>query len=72
MVRSRCSPPGTTPSRLPAGTVNTLLKPENSGMLTNVVTYHLVPGRLTAGRSPNLQNAAAGQLSTSPVRDGRL
>ncbi|CAD6519671.1 hypothetical protein LMG27952_01182 [Paraburkholderia hiiakae] len=33
---------------LPAGTVQTLLKPENKAMLVKVLTYHVVPGRLTA------------------------
>jgi len=33
---------------LPAGTVDTLLKPENKAMLTGVLTYHVVPGRLTS------------------------
>ena len=31
---------------LPAGTVDTLLKPENKPTLTKVLTYHVVPGRL--------------------------
>ncbi|HTA64391.1 MAG TPA: fasciclin domain-containing protein, partial [Xanthomonadaceae bacterium] len=31
---------------LPAGTVDNLLKPENKGTLTSVLTYHVVPGRL--------------------------
>jgi uncharacterized surface protein with fasciclin (FAS1) repeats len=35
-------------AKLPAGTVDTLLKPENKGMLTSVLTYHVVPGRLAA------------------------
>ncbi len=34
-------------ARLPAGTVDTLLKPENKQMLTTILTYHVVPGRLT-------------------------
>jgi uncharacterized surface protein with fasciclin (FAS1) repeats len=34
-------------ARLPAGTVDSLLKPENKGMLTAILTYHVVPGRLT-------------------------
>src|SRR5271165_304202 len=34
-------------ARLPAGTVETLLKPENKAQLTSVLTYHVVPGRLT-------------------------
>jgi uncharacterized surface protein with fasciclin (FAS1) repeats len=35
-------------SKLPAGTVDTLVKPENKGTLTTILTYHVVPGRLTA------------------------
>ena len=35
-------------AKLPAGTVDTLLKPENKKTLTNVLTYHVVPGRLSA------------------------
>jgi len=34
--------------KLPAGTVDNLLKPENKGTLTKVLTYHVVPGRMTA------------------------
>src|SRR5688572_11053663 len=30
---------------LPAGTVEMLLKPENKGTLTNILTYHVVAGR---------------------------
>ncbi len=33
---------------LPPGTVQTLLKPENKATLVKVLTYHVVPGRLTA------------------------
>lgn len=33
---------------LPAGTVDTLLKPENKAMLTTVLTYHVVPGKWDA------------------------
>jgi uncharacterized surface protein with fasciclin (FAS1) repeats len=34
--------------KLPAGTVETLLKPENKDKLKSVLTYHVVPGRVTA------------------------
>ena len=34
-------------SKLPSGTVETLLKPENKDKLTGILTYHVVPGRLT-------------------------
>src|SRR6058998_3686212 len=34
--------------KLPAGTVDTLVKPENKPTLTKILTYHVVPGRLAA------------------------
>ena len=33
--------------KLPAGTVGTLVKPENKAMLTNILTYHVVPGKIS-------------------------
>lgn len=35
-------------AKLPAGTVESLLKPENKATLTKILTYHVVPGRITA------------------------
>jgi uncharacterized surface protein with fasciclin (FAS1) repeats len=35
-------------AKLPAGTVDMLLKPENKAMLTKVLTYHVVAGRLSS------------------------
>jgi uncharacterized surface protein with fasciclin (FAS1) repeats len=35
-------------AKLPAGTVDTLVKPENKATLTKILTYHVVPGRMTA------------------------
>jgi len=35
-------------AKLPAGTVDGLLKPEAKGKLTAVLTYHVIPGRLSA------------------------
>ncbi len=35
-------------AKLPAGTVETLVKPENKAALTGILTYHVVSGRLTA------------------------
>jgi uncharacterized surface protein with fasciclin (FAS1) repeats len=52
-------------AKLPAGTVETLLKPENKAMLAEVLTYHVVPGRvysdaaLKAGTAKTLQGASA-------------
>ncbi|MGB7555682.1 MAG: fasciclin domain-containing protein [Candidatus Korobacteraceae bacterium] len=34
--------------KLPAGTVDTLLKPENKAQLTKILTYHVVAGRISA------------------------
>ena len=34
--------------KLPSGTVDNLLKPDNKGTLTKILTYHVVPGKLTA------------------------
>ena len=34
--------------KLPAGTVQTLVQPENKDMLVKILTYHVVPGRITA------------------------
>ena len=35
-------------AKLPPGTVETLVKPENKGTLTSILTYHVVPGTYTA------------------------
>jgi uncharacterized surface protein with fasciclin (FAS1) repeats len=35
-------------AKLPAGTVASLVKPENKQTLTTILTYHVVPGRITA------------------------
>jgi uncharacterized surface protein with fasciclin (FAS1) repeats len=44
---------------LPAGTVDTLVKPENKGTLTSILTYHVVPGRLDSA-ALNAQVMAGG------------
>jgi uncharacterized surface protein with fasciclin (FAS1) repeats len=35
--------------KLPAGTIENLLKPENRAQLTRILTYHVVPGKVMAG-----------------------
>jgi uncharacterized surface protein with fasciclin (FAS1) repeats len=44
-------------AKLPHGTVETLLKPENKAMLTAILTYHVVPGELTANEVINRTSA---------------
>jgi uncharacterized surface protein with fasciclin (FAS1) repeats len=39
--------------KLPAGTVDTLVKPENKATLTKILTYHVVPGKLEASDLTN-------------------
>lgn len=48
---------------LPAGTVETLLKPENKGTLTRILTYHVVPGRLGAAELTAMARAKGGKLA---------
>lgn len=43
--------------RLPAGTVESLLKPENKDQLIAVLTYHVVPGKVTADDVVKLDSA---------------
>jgi uncharacterized surface protein with fasciclin (FAS1) repeats len=42
------APTDTAFGKLPAGTVDTLVKPENKATLTKILTYHVVPGKLEA------------------------
>ena len=44
-------------AKLPAGTVDTLVKPENKATLTKILTYHVVPGRLAASDLRRRQEA---------------
>ncbi len=44
-------------AKLPAGTIDSLLKPENKEQLTQILTYHVVPGRVDAATVVGLPNA---------------
>jgi len=44
-------------AKLPAGTVETLLKPENKARLTAILTYHVVPGRVLAAQVAGMSSA---------------
>jgi uncharacterized surface protein with fasciclin (FAS1) repeats len=48
-------------AKLPAGTVETLLKPENKDQLVAVLTYHVVAGKVMAADVVNLTSAATVQ-----------
>ena len=57
---------------LPAGTVDTLLMPANKSMLTSVLTYHVVPGRLTAADLAARARAGNGRAMLTTVPGGSL
>lgn len=57
---------------LPAGTVETLLKPENKAALTGVLTYHVVPARLTHTELSNLIQANGGKAELTTVSGAKL
>ena len=57
---------------LPAGTVDGLLKPENKPMLTKVLTYHVVPGRLDAAALQTLIAADGGKAMLKTAAGGTL
>jgi uncharacterized surface protein with fasciclin (FAS1) repeats len=59
-------------AKLPAGTVETLLKPENRGQLSAVLTYHVVPGRVTAAELIGKINASGGSAALTTVQGGTL
>ena len=59
-------------SALPAGTVDTLLKPENKGTLTAVLTYHVVPGRLNAAALQRLIKQGGGKAKLKTVQGEEL
>jgi uncharacterized surface protein with fasciclin (FAS1) repeats len=61
-------------AKLPAGTVESLLKSENKAKLADILKYHVIPGRVYASDAFAAQKAktAQGQSVVFSVRDGRL
>ncbi|MGF6419499.1 putative surface protein with fasciclin (FAS1) repeats [Stenotrophomonas sp. AN71] len=68
-------------NKLPAGTVDTLVKPENKAQLTKILTYHVVPGNYSSaqlmadarkhGGKATLKTVQ-GESLTVALRDGKL
>jgi uncharacterized surface protein with fasciclin (FAS1) repeats len=60
--------------KLPAGTVESLLKPENKEKLVAVLTYHVVPGKVMAADVTKLKGAKTVQGSEAKitVKDGKV
>ncbi|MCA9041223.1 MAG: fasciclin domain-containing protein [Planctomycetaceae bacterium] len=61
-------------AKLPEGTLETLLKPENKELLTGILTYHVVAGKVDAATVINMSGAVSvnGQQIDIDVKDGTV
>jgi uncharacterized surface protein with fasciclin (FAS1) repeats len=59
-------------SKLPSGTVETLLKPENRAQLAKILTYHIVAGRYPASAILAAIQAGGGSTTLTTVEGGKL
>lgn len=61
-------------AKLPAGTVETLLKPENKEKLVTILTYHVVPGKVLAAQVTKMNSAKTvnGQSLAISASDGTV
>jgi uncharacterized surface protein with fasciclin (FAS1) repeats len=61
-------------AKLPAGTVESLLKPENKGQLTEILTYHVVSGKVMAADVVKLSEAKTvnGKMLDVKVHGGHV
>jgi uncharacterized surface protein with fasciclin (FAS1) repeats len=61
-------------AKLPAGTVDNLLKPENIEQLRAVLTYHVVPGKIMAKDVTKMSNGTTlqGESLSFEVKDGKV
>ena len=59
-------------AKLPAGTVDTLLKPENKDTLTKILTYHVVAGKMSSKDLAKAIKAGGGWATLKTVSGGTL
>ena len=59
-------------AKLPAGTVDMLLKPENKAKLTAILTYHVVPGRMSKADLMTKMASMGGKVELKTVQGGSL
>jgi uncharacterized surface protein with fasciclin (FAS1) repeats len=59
-------------AKLPAGTVETLVKPESKATLTKILTYHVVPGHLTARDLSKMVTDGGGKAMLKTVEGDSL
>ena len=58
--------------KLPAGTVDTLVKPENKETLTKILTYHVVPGKISSKQLAKMIKKGGGMATLKTVQGGTL
>ena len=58
--------------KLPAGTVETLVKPESKAVLTKILTYHVVAGKLDAKAIAKAIKAGNGKAELTTVAGGKI
>ncbi len=58
--------------KLPAGTVDTLLKPENKDQLKKILTYHVVAGKMTSKDIAKAIKKGGGKAELTTVEGGKL
>src|SRR6187551_3832881 len=66
------APTNTAFGKLPAGTVETLVKPENKATLTSILTYHVVSGNLDSKALEAKIKAGNGTAELTTVAGGKL
>ncbi len=59
-------------AKLPAGTVDTLVKPENKAQLTAILTYHVVPGKITSKDLDKMIKDGGGKATATTVNGETL
>ena len=59
-------------NKLPKGTVETLLKPENKAMLTSILTYHVVAGKIDSKMLMDMIKKGGGSYTAKTVQGGEL
>jgi uncharacterized surface protein with fasciclin (FAS1) repeats len=59
-------------AKLPAGTVDTLVKPENKALLTSILTYHVVPGNVSATQLMGMIQQGGGRAMLTTLNGKQL
>jgi uncharacterized surface protein with fasciclin (FAS1) repeats len=66
------APTNTAFDKLPEGTVSTVLKPENKALLTTILTYHVVAGKLTSKDVLAAIKAGGGKATLTTVAGAKI